>query len=291
MITRAFAVLLGGIVAAVTSCKDDGEKTSGGDASAGTAGGTAGVGGSAGAAGTGGAAGMTGTGGSGSGGAAGRDGSSGGNGGADASPPADTARTGDGGRASPMMSFFVTSIGSGEIGGALGGLEGADTRCQMLAAGVGLGNKTWRAWLSVERGPGGIPVHAKDRIGPGPWYDSRGRLIAKNLADLLPGPNMKPRGDRMATNDLVDENGNPVTKMPVQHDILTGTKADGSVAVGLTCNDWTDGTMSFRAMLGHSDNLGPNYLSWTEAHASRGCSRQGVAAQGGNGRFYCFAPN
>jgi hypothetical protein len=67
--------------------------------------------------------------------------------------------------AHPMMTFFLTSTGSGEMGGNLGGLEGADAKCQQLAAAVGAGNKTWVAWLSVELGPGGQPVHARDRVG------------------------------------------------------------------------------------------------------------------------------
>ncbi len=43
---------------------------------------------------------------------------------------------------------------------------------------------------------------------------------------------------------------------PNQHDILTGTNADGTLAAGQTCGDWTlngEGT----AMLGHVDRMGP----------------------------------
>ena len=39
------------------------------------------------------------------------------------------------------MSFFVTSEGSGVLGGNLGGLEGADEICQGLADAVGAGDK------------------------------------------------------------------------------------------------------------------------------------------------------
>src|SRR5690606_34231204 len=61
----------------------------------------------------------------------------------------------------PSLSFFVSSTGSAT--GNLGGLDGADKRCQDLAAAVGAGGKTWRAYLSVEKGPDDQPVHAKDR--------------------------------------------------------------------------------------------------------------------------------
>ena len=46
------------------------------------------------------------------------------------------------------MSFFVTSANPGK-GGNLGGLAGADAHCQSLAAAVGAGGKTWRAYLST----------------------------------------------------------------------------------------------------------------------------------------------
>jgi hypothetical protein len=176
------------------------------------------------------------------------------------------------------------------MGGNLGGIDGADAKCKELATQVSaaLGAKTWVAWLSAEMGAGGMPVHAKDRIGSGPWHDARGRLVAMTLADLIPGPNMRPRGDMAAVNGLIDEKG--VLVPQPNHDILTGTRADGTLAMGQTCGDWksTQGT----AMLGHSDNNGPaNRRSWTEAHPSQGCTVQGVAAGGGNGRVYCFAKN
>ena len=52
---------------------------------------------------------------------------------------------------SSSMGFFVTSTTS--VTGNLGGLAGADATCQQLAASVGHGLRTWRAYLSVERDP------------------------------------------------------------------------------------------------------------------------------------------
>ena len=59
-------------------------------------------------------------------------------------------------------------------------------RCQSLAAGAGLGAKTWRAYLSVERDAsnGGQPTNARDRIGVGPWTNVNGVIVAETLADL-----------------------------------------------------------------------------------------------------------
>jgi hypothetical protein len=78
------------------------------------------------------------------------------------------------------MTFFVTSVGSGK-GGDLGGLDGADARCQLLARAVGAGGKYWRAYLSTQ---GLSAVNARDRIGKGPWQNAKGMVIAKDLADL-----------------------------------------------------------------------------------------------------------
>src|SRR5688572_15011384 len=68
--------------------------------------------------------------------------------------------------------FFITSSASGS--GDVGGLSGADQRCQALAKATTAGNRTWRAYLSTT-GPNG--VNARDRIGNGPWYNVKGTLI------------------------------------------------------------------------------------------------------------------
>src|SRR5688572_13809380 len=77
------------------------------------------------------------------------------------------------------MTFFVSSTGSGS-GGNLGGLAGADKQCQALGAKAGGGNRMWRAYLSTS----GPDVHARDRIGTGPWHNAKGVLIASNVAEL-----------------------------------------------------------------------------------------------------------
>ena len=65
------------------------------------------------------------------------------------------------------MSFFVTSTGPGK-GADLGGLAGADARCQQLAQAAGAGAKTWHAYLSTQAANGQAGVNARDRIGNGP---------------------------------------------------------------------------------------------------------------------------
>ena len=84
----------------------------------------------------------------------------------------------------PSMGFFVTSAKSKT--GNLGGLAGADRICQTLATAVGQGDKTWRAYLSVERDPANNnkPTDARDRIGNGPWFNANGLMVGKDLIDL-----------------------------------------------------------------------------------------------------------
>jgi Protein of unknown function (DUF1554) len=193
--------------------------------------------------------------------------------------------------AAPAVSFFVTSVTSAT--GDLGGLAGADTRCQSLAVAAGHGTRTWRAYLSVERDPGNgnQPTHAKDRIGTGPWYNASLVLVANNVAELH-----ARTGDAAV---FIDERAQRIngqwtgSPSPVQHDILTGSNADGTLAAGLTCADWTSASTTIAAQVGHSDGLGPNQStagalsSWNAAHTSQNCAD--TAPRGGAGRLYCFA--
>src|SRR4029453_13691082 len=80
------------------------------------------------------------------------------------------------------LGFFVSS--STSTTGNLGGLRGADARCQTLAAAVGAGGRTWRAYLSVERDAdnGNQPTDARSRIGSGPWLKAGGAPGAGGVA-------------------------------------------------------------------------------------------------------------
>src|SRR6184192_1806876 len=84
----------------------------------------------------------------------------------------------------PTMSFFVSSAKS--TTGNLAGLAGADATCQRLAQNVGLGAKTWRAYLSVEHDAANNnnATDARSRIGSGPWFNAKGVMVAANLTDL-----------------------------------------------------------------------------------------------------------
>ena len=193
---------------------------------------------------------------------------------------------------SSAMTFFVTSTGSGK-GADFGGLEGADRHCQALATAAGAGGKTWHAYLSTQ-GPNA--VNARDRIGKGPWQNVRGVVVARTVEELHLGSNINresaltEKGDRVLAR-LDNPPG------PNKHDILTGSKSDGTAfptGDDRTCGNWTksgDGS----AMVGHHDRMGlrddePS-RSWNSSHPSRGCSDPELAKSGGAGLLYCFAVN
>lgn len=190
----------------------------------------------------------------------------------------------------PPMSFFITSVGLGN-GANLGGLAGADKHCQALATAVG-SKFTWRAYLSTQ---GAGAVNARDRIGQGPWYGAKGDKIATNLAELHGDTLELARlGNFVMKNRALSEKAEPINGVgstPNQHDILTGTKPDGTAytdAADHTCKNWTSAAADGSAQVGHFDRAGGG-ISWNAVHASRGCSQENLVATGGAGFFYCFA--
>ncbi|MFH1339627.1 MAG: lectin [Pseudomonadota bacterium] len=199
-------------------------------------------------------------------------------------------------------SFFVTSVGIGN-GGNLGGLAGADNYCQQLAQAAGAGAnasgvKVWRAYLSTQPVDGKPAVNARDRIGKGPWQNSKGVVIAKDVAEL------HSAGNNLTKATALSEKGEVINgrgDTPNRHDILTGSQADGTAfAAGddRTCKNWTSSTQG-AAMVGHADRVGLRdddaSKSWNTSHPSRGpdggCSQNNLKSTGGDGLFYCFAAN
>lgn len=194
------------------------------------------------------------------------------------------------------MSFFITSAGPGK-GGDLGGLEGADRHCQSLAAAAAAGDRTWRAYLSTQGSALNDPkvVHARDRIGTGPWYNVKGARIARNVEQLHSARN------NLNKETALDEKGRMVngrTEKPNKHDILTGSRPDGTAFPGaffpdMTCGNWTKSGPEGSAMTGHHDRAGPVEhawaTSWNSAHPTIGCNQDLVRKTGGDGLLYCFA--
>lgn len=220
------------------------------------------------------------------------------------------------------FSFFVTSWqqleelsgspngfgGDLRYGGAASGLAGADSICQELARRVCFGHRTWRAYLSTSR------VDAIDRIGPGPWYDHAGLVVANDVAGLV--SLVRPAGGAMddgtydelgifhdghsdINNDGIDDD---------DHDVMTATLIDGTYA-GFSCDDWTsvtardsgsDDQVFTGIVMGHSW-VASSGEPWSAAHAGHRCAAgtnfiqdgpgdaSTVGGGGGYGGIYCFA--
>jgi hypothetical protein len=192
------------------------------------------------------------------------------------------------------MSFFVTSVSPGN-GGNLGGLAGADAYCQRLAAAVGAGNKTWHAYLSTQAKNGQPAVNARDRIGTGPWYNSKSAEISKDLAELH-GDTLEQaqRGSNLFKQSALNEKGEVIPGIGDpgnMHNMLTGSQADGRAfadAADHTCNNWTSFGLG-SAQVGHSDRIGNGNTSWNSSNGTRACSQSAQIEAGGTGLFYCFA--
>jgi hypothetical protein len=239
---------------------------------------------------------------------------------------------------SPVMldnfSFFVTSLKAMQelsnnqlgFGGDLSygesgpgaGLRGADKICSDIAekSMPGSSIKQWRAFLSATAGEDGNQVNAIDRVGPGPWYDRLGRLVASTKADLLFN---RPKGaDPAIINDLPNEDGvpnhqpDPNQAKVDNHHMLTGSNAQGTLhSATSTCKDWTSAQGNLategkpRVGLSWPRKVGglPNETNWISALLESGCApgvnlvQSGppspedthVGSGGGYGGIYCFA--
>ncbi|ABM35901.1 hypothetical protein [Polaromonas naphthalenivorans] len=199
--------------------------------------------------------------------------------------------------AAKLFSFFITSQGAGK-GADLGGLAGADAHCQKLASAVGAGNKTWHAYLSTQASGGQAAVNARDRIGHGPWYNTRGAVVAKDLVHLHGDTLETARlGNNLSWATAFSEKNEPVKRAgdkPNEHDILTGSQPDGRAYTDdadHTCKNYTSSAADGSAQLGHFDRTGGGNTSWNSTHRSRGCGQDNLVSTGGAGLLYCFAVN
>jgi len=188
----------------------------------------------------------------------------------------------------PEMGFFVTSQGLGN-GGDLGGLAGADAHCQALAEAVG-SNRTWAAYLSTQ---GSNAINARDRIGSGPWANSKGVIMATSVE------NLHYDNSNFGFMHSRDENGHQFASRIdgnpdfTEHDILTGSRIDGTAfpaGEDRTCNNWTSSTEG-SAWVGHGDrySFSDPGSPWNSSHGTPGCTQQALVQVGGAGLLYCFA--
>jgi Tfp pilus assembly protein PilV len=155
---------------------------------------------------------------------------------------------------------FLTSTTSQ---GDLGGLSGADAKCQSLADAAGLPG-TYKAWLS------GRTIAAKDRLTHAslPYSLVDGTKIADNWDDLVDGT---------IDNKLnKDESGNLV----LGGRAATNTRSDGSVKNSTsleTCDEWTTSSYYYNCRGGVPAATDGG---WTDAFSTN-CTNDSF-------RLYCF---
>lgn len=209
------------------------------------------------------------------------------------------------GTANSNMTFFITSVGLGE-GGNLGGIVGADKHCQDLATAVGVGNRSWRAYLSAHSESSGNATAGTDavaraaaggtqaafarfRIGDGPWTNAKGVRIAKDITDLHGDtPEQARAGNNLTRATALTEKGQQVRSN--EHAILTGTHPNGtpySTNDNMTCGNWKSNSGG-KAQVGLADRI-DGTTSWNSATVTPGCSQSDLAKAGSAGLFYCFA--
>ncbi len=152
---------------------------------------------------------------------------------------------------------FLTST---TYNGNLGGLAGADAKCQARAQAAGL-TGTWKAWLSA------IDGDARDRITNHEYVRTDGALVAINLDDLTDGTIANPIN--------IDENGNKVTSNPFP---WTATKSSGVLkTASATCDSSSWTSMAGLGWIGAADYTDG---MWTETALASAC--------GTTKRLYCF---
>jgi len=161
----------------------------------------------------------------------------------------------------PVKRVFISST---SYTGALGGLTGADTKCQLLADSVSLGG-TWKAWLSDS------VTNAADRLthGEAGYYliDSVTK-VADNWSGIVSGSLLaginydeKLQFVKSGTKVWTNTHGN-------------GLKATTDLSD--TCRDWTSAG-SYHAVYGLNERFGGS--GWTDSNYTKCSDAQ---------RLYCF---
>jgi hypothetical protein len=153
---------------------------------------------------------------------------------------------------------FITSI---TFIGVLGGLDGADFKCQELASQAKLSG-TFKAWLSSTT----LSAAARLTHSTGPYVLVNGTQVAADWAGLTSGTLLRSidrneMGGAAPTSNVLCSS----TNVPAA---WTSTAADGTLAttVGATCADWTTSGPSNGALLGVASQTGS---AWTD-----GCGDQ-----------------
>jgi hypothetical protein len=194
--------------------------------------------------------------------------------------------TASGGQANQTVSISLTVAASKRVfvtsqsfNGNLGGLSGADTKCQTAAGNASLGG-TWRAWLSTGTLNSPI-VNASSRVTQhnGPFIRIDGDLVAQNWADLVDGSlvNAISRDELNNAVPLATGSGADVY-------VWTNTRTNGAAGTetnntNRSCSSWTNSSSSYTdASTSYRGRISSN-SSWTD-YDNDTCNKLQ--------RLYCF---
>ncbi|MDO8429963.1 MAG: fibronectin type III domain-containing protein, partial [bacterium] len=129
------------------------------------------------------------------------------------------------------VSYKRVFLTSSKFNGNLGGLSGADSQCQTIASGIGLGG-SWKAWLSS----GSISASSRLTHASAPYKLLTGSTVANNWTDLTDAS--------LSTAISVDETGknHPSNELL---DSWTNASTNGGIkssSIYDHCSNWTVGT-------------------------------------------------
>jgi len=160
----------------------------------------------------------------------------------------------------PIGTVFLTSA---TYTGNLGGLLGADSKCQALANTAGFGG-TWTAWLStsIVNAKDRITNNAYSRLDSAPIANSKNELIDGSITNII----------SLMDNGYVDSGSL----------VFTGTKADGTGYSLNTCNDWTSSAAAGRGISGNSALADSRWTDTTQGAGNAGLPCDQL------GHLYCF---
>lgn len=161
----------------------------------------------------------------------------------------------------PLLSkrVFVTST---KYTGNLGGLSGADAKCQTKADRVKLGG-IWKSWLSDSN----TSVSTRLNHSENPYVRLDNKIVANNWSDLTDG--------ELVNGINIDESGKVIVNN-MYTGAWTGTSASGNIQTP-NCADWTDRSTRLQGVRG---GVGATYFWSAGAYPTQECS---------NGFYlYCF---
>lgn len=155
--------------------------------------------------------------------------------------------------------------------GNLGGVAGADAKCQALAQAANLPG-TYKAWISDSQGHSPSTTFTRSTV---PYALVNGRIIARSWTDLTDGTLRKPINLNEYGQRLSDIGSTSclTTPAPTPH---TATAPDGTAEISINptygaCADWTSDD-AFNSGLGGSwGNASEKTTRWTSACSGYGC--------------------